>query len=132
MSLRDSLLATIIHIRNSECPETVIRHPAVQDVYPCKRYKMIATSEICRRCQAEPEFKQSLYALYLDGQAGRRDHPCNHRGVEVGKRHISCCGGTKNTDVLVHICTNKRMKVAEPDCWICGEFTNGRSPQPKP
>ncbi len=112
--------------RNSICvelpPVASIKASQHSDVFPCKIYRMIATLEICAKCRTDPLFKQSLYARYLDGQAVRRDIPCRHQGPAIGKRVVGCCGGGKQTEIAMYVCALLSNKVAEPDCWLCGDY----------
>ena len=113
-------LATEEAKKRGDCIESVPGNP--KDLYPCKRYKLIATPAICRRCQADPFFKQALFARYLDGQAERLKSPCKYAGPVIGKRTIMCCGNTKDTDINIFVCALRGDKVAEPDCWICESY----------
>lgn len=95
-----------------ECPENP------EPLFACPRYQLVVTADICARCKAEPDFKQSLYARYVRDRAAR-GLPCKHQGKAVETREVVCCGGHKTASVNLYDCSKLGRRVAEPDCWVC-------------
>ena len=86
----------------------------------CPRYKLIVSDDICRRCKADPEFKQSLFASYIRNRAARVT-PCAHATAVLGEESISCCGGKKTATIKKRTC-ERYGPVSDPDCWLCPDY----------
>ncbi len=91
-------------------------------VAPCKRYGLWVSAEMCRKCVADPEFKQSLHARWL-GQASDRQEPCTHKGQTLEVKEYGCCGGRKKFEAAVFECT-QHSRVDETKCWACESYAS--------
>ncbi len=88
-------------------------------VAPCKRYKLWVTTELCRRCVADPEFKQSLFARLL---GEHKERACANRGQDRGTRQYGCCGGRKKFVATAFRCKTRGL-IDETRCWACEGYT---------
>jgi len=86
----------------------------------CPRYKLIVSKAICERCKVDPEFKQSLFAMYIRNRAARTAR-CRHGGEPVGTKMVTCCGGAKKAEISLRDC-KLHNRVSDPDCWVCGDY----------
>lgn len=95
-----------------------------EQIFPCPRYRLVVTKEICERCHRDADFKQSLFSRYVRNRAARA-LPCKYKGTLINSITVPCCGGRKKALIGVYHCNINGYSniVRDPDCWICERYS---------